>query len=82
MKRARKVSAVFLGLGGGLLALIGMSLGGPVRTVAAEETVAANESRSLQSQDRLPDGALSWCRSRQLHPERPRRRESRLSGAC
>ena len=42
MKNARKVSAgVFLGLGG-LLALIGMSLGGPVRTVAAEATVAAN----------------------------------------
>jgi hypothetical protein len=40
MKKARKVSAVFLGLGGGLLALIGMSLGGPVRTVAADETVA------------------------------------------
>jgi hypothetical protein len=42
MKKARKVCAVFLGLGGGLLALIGMSLGGPVRTVAADETVAAN----------------------------------------
>jgi hypothetical protein len=42
MKKARKVSAVFLGLGGGLLALIGMSLGGPVRTIAADETVAAN----------------------------------------
>jgi hypothetical protein len=42
MKKARKVSAVFLGLGSGLLALIGMSVGGPVRTVAAEETVAAN----------------------------------------
>ncbi len=44
MKRARKVSAVFLGLGGGLLALIGMSLGGPARTVAAEETAAAGET--------------------------------------
>ena len=44
MKRLRKVSAVFLGLGGGLLALIGMSLGGPVRTAAADETVAANET--------------------------------------
>ena len=44
MKKARKVSAVFLGLAGGLLALIGMSLGGPVRTVAADETVAANEA--------------------------------------
>jgi len=44
MKKAKKVSAVFLGLGGGLLALIGMSLGGPVRTAAAEETVAANET--------------------------------------
>ena len=80
MKKARKVSAVFLGLAGGLLALIGMSLGGPVQTVAANETVAHRQS--LQSQDRLPNGALSWCRSRQLHPERPRRRESRLSGAC
>jgi hypothetical protein len=44
MKKARKVSAMFLGLAGGLLALIGMSLGGPVRTVAADETVAANEA--------------------------------------
>src|SRR5262245_49857766 len=35
MKRLRKVSAVFLGLAGGLLALIGMSLGGPAQTVAA-----------------------------------------------
>ena len=43
MKKARKVYAVFLGLGG-LLALIGMSLGGPVRTVAADETVAAPET--------------------------------------
>ena len=43
MKKARKVSAVFLGLAGCLLALIGMSLGGPARTVAAEEAVAANE---------------------------------------
>jgi hypothetical protein len=43
MKKAKKVSAVFLGLGGGLLALIGMSLGGPVRTAAADGTVAANE---------------------------------------
>ena len=44
MKRARKLSAVFLGLGGGLLALLAMSLGGPVRTVAADETVAAPET--------------------------------------
>jgi hypothetical protein len=44
MKKARKVSAVLLGLGGGLLALIGMSLGGPVRTVAGDETVAAPET--------------------------------------
>jgi len=43
MKKARKVSAVFLGLGAGLLALIGMSLGGPVRTVAADKPVGANE---------------------------------------
>jgi len=39
MKKAKKVYAgVFLGLGG-LLALMGMSLGGPARTVAAEPTV-------------------------------------------
>jgi hypothetical protein len=44
MKKARKLSAVFLGLGGGLLALIGMSVGGPVRTAAADQTVAANEA--------------------------------------
>jgi hypothetical protein len=44
MKNARKVSAAFLGLGGTLLALIGMSVGGPARTVAAEETVAASET--------------------------------------
>jgi hypothetical protein len=44
MKKARKVSAVFLGLGGVLLALIGMSLGRPAQTVAADETVAANET--------------------------------------
>lgn len=44
MKRARKVSAVFLGLGGVLLALIGMSLGRPAQTVAGEETVAAPET--------------------------------------
>ena len=45
MKKARKVSAVFLALGGGLLALIGMSLGGPARTVAAEPTVPAFNHR-------------------------------------
>ena len=44
MKRARKVSAVFLGLGGVLLALIGMSLGRPAETVAGDETVAAPET--------------------------------------
>ena len=44
MKRLRKVSAVFLGLGGVLLALIGMSLGRPAQTVAGEETVAAPET--------------------------------------
>src|SRR4026208_2120093 len=43
MKKARKVYAgVFLGLGA-VLALIAMSLGGPVRTVAADETAAATE---------------------------------------
>ena len=45
MKKARKVCAVFLGLGGGLLALIGMSLGGPARTVAAEPTGQAFNHR-------------------------------------
>ena len=47
MRRMKKVSAVFLGLGGGLLALIGMSLGGPARTVAADETVAAAFSHRI-----------------------------------
>jgi len=47
MKRLRKVSAVFLGLAGGLLALIGMSLGGPAQTVAADETVAAASSNRI-----------------------------------
>jgi hypothetical protein len=36
MKKARKVSAVFLGLVGGLLTLIGISFGGPVQTVAPD----------------------------------------------
>jgi hypothetical protein len=53
MKKARKVSAVFLGLGGGLLALIGTSLGGPARTAAAEETVAANETVATASSNRI-----------------------------
>ena len=44
MKKLRKISAVFLGLAAGLLALIGMSLGGPVQTVGADETVEANEA--------------------------------------
>ena len=48
MKRARKVSAVFLGLCGGLLALIGMSLGGPVRTVAADDSSAPSVLPSIQ----------------------------------
>ena len=38
MKRLRKVSAVLLGLGGVLLALLGMSLGRPAQAVAATET--------------------------------------------
>ena len=51
MKEARKVSAVFLGLVGGLLTLIGISLGGSVRTVAADEsTVAAEDSSTLSIQ--------------------------------
>jgi hypothetical protein len=50
MKKARKVSAVFLGLVGGLLTLIGMSLGGPVRTVAADQTVAGGFSHRIDFQ--------------------------------
>jgi hypothetical protein len=46
MKRKEKISAVFFGLGG-LLALIGMSLGGSVRTVAADETVAGGFSNRI-----------------------------------
>jgi len=43
MKRQNLISAGVLWGLGGLLALIGMFLGGPARTVAADETVAANE---------------------------------------
>lgn len=47
MKKARKVYAgVFLGLGG-LLALIAMSLGGPVRTVAADDNSAPDTQPSI-----------------------------------
>jgi hypothetical protein len=50
MKKIKKVSAVFLGLVG-LLALIGIFLGGPVRTVAADDsTVAADDSTTLSTQ--------------------------------
>ena len=59
MKKARKVSAVFLGLAGGLLALIGMSLGGPVRTVAADETVAANET--VAQEPSITGSTSKWC---------------------
>jgi hypothetical protein len=59
-----------------------LSFSGEIK-IARKHTRSKRNSRgSLQSQDRLPNGALSWCRSCQLHPERPRRRESRLSGAC
>ena len=48
MNKARKVSAVFLGLGS-LLALIGaMSLGRPTRTVAADDTFAPTVQPSIQ----------------------------------
>ena len=48
MNKARKVSAVFLGVGS-FLALIGaMSLGGPVRTVAADDTSAPSIQPSIQ----------------------------------
>ena len=47
IKKARKVYAgVFLGLGG-LLALIAMSLGGPVRTVAADDSSAPGTQPSI-----------------------------------
>lgn len=59
MKKARKVSAVFLGLGGGLLALIGMSLGGPVRTVAADETVTAAFNHRIDFQMVRSAGAVA-----------------------
>jgi hypothetical protein len=50
MKKARKVSAVFLGLVCPLV-LIGMSLAGPVRTVAADDsTVEAGDSSTLSTQ--------------------------------
>ena len=48
MKKARKVSAVFLLGLGSLLALIGMSLGGPVRTVAADESSTPSIQSSIQ----------------------------------
>ena len=48
MKKARKLSAVFLGLAGSVLALIGMSLGGPVRTVAADESSTPSIQSSIQ----------------------------------
>jgi hypothetical protein len=48
MKKARKVYAgVFLGLGA-VLALIAMSLGGPVRTVAADDSSAPGILPSIQ----------------------------------
>src|SRR6516165_5864668 len=59
MKKARKVSAVFFGLGGGLLALIGMSLGGPAQTVAADETVAAAFSHRIDFQMVRSTGAVA-----------------------
>ena len=59
MKKARKVSAVFLGLGSGLLALIGMSLGGPVRTVAAEERAAPPFSHKIDFQMVRSTGAVN-----------------------
>ena len=57
MKKARKVSAVFLVLGGGLLALIGMSIGGP--TVAAEERVAPPFSHKIDFQMVRSAGAVA-----------------------
>ena len=59
MKRLRKVYAgVFLGLGG-LLALIGMSLGGPARTVVANPTVAPPFSHKIDFQMVRSAGAVA-----------------------
>jgi len=58
MKKARKVSAgVFLGLGA-VLALIGMSLGGPVRTVAADDSSAPDTTQGM-----LPSIQFNMLRS-------------------
>jgi len=59
MKRLRKVSAVFLGLGAGLLALIGMSLGRPAQAVAATETVAAAFNHRIDFQMVRSAGAVA-----------------------
>ena len=58
MKKARKVYAgVFLGLGS-LLALIAMSLGGPVRTVAADDSSAPDTTQGM-----LPSIQFNMLRS-------------------
>ena len=58
MKKTRKVYAgVLLGLGG-LLALIGMSLGGPVQTVAADDSSAPGTQPSI-----LPSIQFNMLRS-------------------
>ena len=69
MKRARKVSAVFLGLCGGLLALIGMSLGGPVRTVAADDSSAPSVLPSIQFNMQRSAAAIAGNCLRLAHGE-------------
>ena len=59
MKKTRKVYAgVLLGLGG-LLALIAMSLGGPVRTVAANEEIVAAFNHRIDFQMVRSAGAVA-----------------------
>ena len=59
MKKARKVSAgVFLGLGA-VLALIAMSLGGPVRTVAADDSSRQRNPAQYPAQYPVQHATLS-----------------------
>ena len=61
MKRLRKVSAVLLGLGGVLLALLGMSLGRPAQAVAATETPRVFNNRIDFSMVRSTGAGAANC---------------------
>src|SRR5690349_12495244 len=66
MKKARNVSAMFLGLGGALLVLTGIFVGGPARTVAADQPVSANEAVAADetsTPDVLPSIQFNMVRS-------------------